>query len=121
MASAASPSFTECADLFLASMEGPWRNAKHRQQWCVALGGSYCKRLVSMGVSAMGTNDVLAMLTPSGRHRPRQLPGSVGAWSGYLIMLKCEVGDQTGARPFGAVICAPSSPAPSSHTVITRR
>src|SRR5262245_38873735 len=29
----AEPTFGDCADKFLASMEGQWRNAKHRAQW----------------------------------------------------------------------------------------
>lgn len=58
------PTFAECADLFLASMEGQWRNEKHRQQWRMTLGEAYCKRLLSMRVSAIGTDDVLAVLTP---------------------------------------------------------
>ena len=33
----AEPTFGECADKFLASMEGQWRNAKHRAQWRMTL------------------------------------------------------------------------------------
>ncbi|PWW03799.1 integrase [Hoeflea marina] len=58
------PTFAECADRFLTSMEGQWRNEKHRQQWRMTLGEAYCKRLLPMRVSAIATDDVLAVLTP---------------------------------------------------------
>lgn len=58
------PTFAECAELFLASMEGQWRNQKHRQQWRMTLGDAYCKRLLPMRVSAIGTDNVLGVLTP---------------------------------------------------------
>ena len=33
----AEPTFAECVDLFLNTMEGQWSNAKHRAQWRMTL------------------------------------------------------------------------------------
>lgn len=57
------PTFGECADKFLASMEGQWRNEKHRAQWRTTL-SEYARPLRSMRVSAIGTDDVLKVLSP---------------------------------------------------------
>lgn len=57
------PTFGECADQFLASMEGQWRNEKHRAQWRFTL-DQYCKAMRAKKVSAISTVDVLAALQP---------------------------------------------------------
>jgi integrase len=59
----AEPTFGECADKFLASMEGQWRNAKHRAQWRITL-TQYAAPLSGLKVSAIGTDDVLRVLNP---------------------------------------------------------
>lgn len=59
----AEPTFGECADRFLASMEGQWRNEKHRAQWRMTL-DQYAKPLRSKRVSDIGTDDVLKVLSP---------------------------------------------------------
>lgn len=59
----AEPTFAECADMFLASMEGQWRNEKHRAQWRMTL-SEYAKPLGSKRVSEIGTDDVLKVLSP---------------------------------------------------------
>jgi integrase len=59
----AEPTFGECADKFLASMEGQWRNAKHRAQWRMTL-TEYAAPLSDLKVSAIGTDDVLRVLNP---------------------------------------------------------
>lgn len=72
---AAEPTFGECADQLIASMKGSWRNAKHRDQWATTLSrkrddagalvrDGYCLKLIDRKVSAIGTDDVLAALTP---------------------------------------------------------
>lgn len=60
----AEPTFGECADRLLASMEGQWRNPKHREQWRMTLGEAYCKNLRPLKVSAVDTEAVLKVLTP---------------------------------------------------------
>lgn len=68
-------SFGEVADLFLESMEGSWKNQKHREQWRYTLSrkraeddslvrDGYCLNLIDLPVAAVDTNDVLKALTP---------------------------------------------------------
>ena len=59
----AEPTFAECADNFLASMEGSWRNSKHRAQWRMTL-AEYCRPIATKRVSAIGTVEVLSVLVP---------------------------------------------------------
>src|SRR5262245_46393678 len=59
----AEPTFGECVERFLASMEGQWRNAKTRAQWRMTL-TRYAAPISAMKVSAVGTDDVLRVLTP---------------------------------------------------------
>jgi integrase len=59
----AEPTFGECADKFLASMESSWRNAKHRAQWKMTL-DVYCGPIRAKRVSTIGTEDVLNVLNP---------------------------------------------------------
>ena len=65
----AEPTFGECADKFLASMEGQWRNAKHRAQWRMTL-TEYAAPISAIKVSAIGTDDVLRVLNPIWQSRP---------------------------------------------------
>lgn len=60
---AVEPSFAECAGMFLDSMEGKWRNEKHRAQWRSTL-DTYCKPIEHMGVSKIDTEQVLRVLQP---------------------------------------------------------
>lgn len=57
-------SFGECADAFIASMAGGWRNKKHANQWRMTLGDAYCKSIRSKSVAEVSTDDVLKILTP---------------------------------------------------------
>ncbi len=63
------PTFAACADMFLASMEGQWRNPKHRAQWRMTL-TAYCAVIRNRKVSEIGTEEVLAVLQPLWRSRP---------------------------------------------------
>lgn len=60
----AEKTFGDAADLFIASMEGSWRNQKHRAQWSMTLGDAYCKDIRQRPVAAISTEDVLRILTP---------------------------------------------------------
>ena len=78
----AAQSFGQCADDLISSMEGAWRNPKHRQQWRTTLSGEYdpkrirgdrksheahqtaLRRLRSTPVNQVGTDHVLAVLSP---------------------------------------------------------
>ena len=57
------PTFSECVDKFLGSMETQWRNAKHRAQWRMTL-TDYCTSIAKKKVSEIGTEDVLKVLKP---------------------------------------------------------
>jgi integrase len=59
----AEPIFSECVEKFLASMEGQWRNDKHKAQWRMTL-TDYCTPIGKKKVSAIGTEDILKVLKP---------------------------------------------------------
>ncbi|WP_115733826.1 tyrosine-type recombinase/integrase [Aminobacter aminovorans] len=59
----AESTFGDAADKFLASMEKSWKNEKHRAQWKMTL-EQYCAPMRAKRVSAIGTDDILAVLTP---------------------------------------------------------
>ena len=60
----AEPTFGECAEKFLASIESEWRNAKHRAQWHMTLGDTYCSTIRTKRVSHITTEDMLKVLSP---------------------------------------------------------
>ena len=57
------PTFGECADAYIASNEAAWGNAKHRYQVRLAL-TRYAAALRPLLVNQIGTEQVLAVLTP---------------------------------------------------------
>ncbi len=57
------PTFGECADGYIASMQDQWRNAKHQYQWRATL-TTFCEPIRSKRVSQIGTDEVLAVLEP---------------------------------------------------------
>jgi len=59
----AEPTFDGCADLLIESMEGSWRNMKHRAQWRMTL-KDYCEPIRQKRVSQIDTTDVLRVLRP---------------------------------------------------------
>jgi hypothetical protein len=63
------PSFGDCADTFLESMEGSWRNDKHRAQWRMTL-EVYCKPIRARRVSLIDTAAVLSVLNPIWQSKP---------------------------------------------------
>jgi integrase len=65
----AEPTFGECADKFLASMQSSWRNEKHRAQWKMTL-EVYCKTIRAKKVSDIATDDVLKVLNPVWQDKP---------------------------------------------------
>ena len=66
----AMPTFGDCVDLFLASMEGQWRNDKHKAQWRMTLGPAYCRAILEMHVSEVSTDHVLKVLDPVWTKKP---------------------------------------------------
>jgi integrase len=58
----AEPTFGECADMFIFSINSEWRNEKHKAQWTMTLSDAYCSSLRPKNVSSITTEDVLAVL-----------------------------------------------------------
>ncbi len=56
--------FEACAAEFLTSIEGAWKNDKHRAQWHMTLGPAYCSSILQMPVDKITTEHVLAILRP---------------------------------------------------------
>src|SRR5262245_46038817 len=63
------PTFGECADEFVASMEGKWRNQTHRAQWVMTL-TRYAEEIRSMPVNMVETAAVLRVLKPHWQRIP---------------------------------------------------
>ncbi|MGH6860206.1 MAG: tyrosine-type recombinase/integrase [Phyllobacterium sp.] len=59
----AEPTFGECADMYLKTIDSEFRNDKHRAQWKMTL-KVYCENIRKRRVSKIGTDDVLQVLTP---------------------------------------------------------
>ena len=66
---ASQPTFGECADQLLDSIEVGWRNEKHRAQWRMTL-ERYAAPIRSRKVSDIETDDVLRVLSPLWQTRP---------------------------------------------------
>lgn len=60
---AGEPTFGECSEEMIASMEAGWRNAKHRAQWRSTL-STYCSSIWTRPVSEVFVDDVLKILQP---------------------------------------------------------
>ena len=63
------PTFGNCADEFIASMEGQWKNDKHRAQWRMTL-ETYAGPIRQKSVADVDTDDVLRVLQPIWQKRP---------------------------------------------------
>lgn len=91
------PTFGECADLFLDSMEGQWRNTKHRAQWRMTL-EKYAAPLRWKRVSKIDTDDVLTILTPIWKTKPETASRLRGRIERVLDHAKAR-GWRTGENP----------------------
>ncbi|MEP9399075.1 integrase arm-type DNA-binding domain-containing protein [Mesorhizobium sp. KR2-14] len=93
----AEPTFAECVDQFLASMESSWRNEKHRAQWRMTL-TAYCKPIQTRKVSAIDTADVLEVLTPIWKEKAETASRLRGRIERVLDFAKAK-GWRTGENP----------------------
>ena len=81
------PTFAEAARTVHALHRPSWRSAKHAGQWLAVLERHAFPRLGALPVSAVGTADVMAVLTPIWRRTPataqrvRQRIGKVMLWA----------------------------------------
>jgi integrase len=69
MASAAKPTFGQCADALLQAKSSEWRNEKHRAQWQMTL-ADYAKPLRALPVDEVDTAAVLGVLQPLWQAKP---------------------------------------------------
>lgn len=93
----AEPTFGECADQFLASMQGQWRNEKHRAQWKMTL-ESYATTIRFKRVSLVSTDDILKVLTPIWREKPETASRLRGRLERVLDFAKAK-GWRSGENP----------------------
>lgn len=93
----AEPTFGEAAERFLAGMETGWKNEKHRQQWRSTL-DTYCTAMKDKRVSAIGTDDVLAALTPIWREKAETASRLRGRIERVLDFARAK-GWRTGENP----------------------
>ncbi|CDX45287.1 Phage-related integrase [Mesorhizobium sp. SOD10] len=93
----AEPTFGECADKFLASMEASWRNDKHRAQWRMTL-TEYCGTIRTKRVSEVGTDEVLEILLPIWNSKPETASRLRGRIERVLDFAKAK-GWRTGENP----------------------
>jgi integrase len=69
-AKAEKPTFAKCAEDLIAAVGKGWRNAKHRAQWEMTLGDTYCKRIRKKPVDEVDTADILEILKPIWQEKP---------------------------------------------------
>nr|WP_316651403.1 integrase arm-type DNA-binding domain-containing protein [uncultured Gellertiella sp.] len=91
------PSFLDCADTFLKSMEGQWRNEKHRAQWRMTV-TEYTKAMHHKSVAEIGTDDVLKVLSPMWQEKPETASRLRGRLERILDFAKVR-GWRTGENP----------------------
>ena len=91
------PTFGETADRFVASMEGGWRNDKHKAQWAMTL-RDYARPLRDLPVNEVSTEDVLAVLKPHWERRPETASRLRGRIERVLNAAKAH-GHRSGENP----------------------
>lgn len=64
------PTFAKCAEDLIAAVGKGWRNAKHKAQWEMTLGDTYCKSIRKKPVDQVTTVDVLEILKPIWQEKP---------------------------------------------------
>ena len=97
MKTAGVPTFGAMADVFIASKEAEWRNEKHRAQWRMTL-AHYAAPLRSRPVSEIGTEAVLAILTPIWQAKPETASRLRGRIEAVLDAAKAR-GYRSGENP----------------------
>jgi integrase len=64
------PTFGAFADQLITDIEGGFRNEKHRAQWRMTIGDTYCRALRGKPIDAIDTADVLQVLKPIWLSKP---------------------------------------------------
>jgi integrase len=58
------PTFGEFADAYVQEIEDGFSNSKHRAQWKMTLGDTYCASIRDKAIDEISTDDVVAILRP---------------------------------------------------------
>jgi integrase len=91
------PTFAEMTDEVVGSLEGAWRNPKHRQQWRTTL-ATYCQQIKGLPVDAISTDHVLAILKPLWSRVPETASRLRGRIEKVLDAARAR-GHRTGENP----------------------
>jgi integrase len=62
--------FSGYADGFIASKRAGWKNEKHKAQWTMTLGATYCGSIRDKSINAISLDDVRALLAPIWTSKP---------------------------------------------------
>jgi integrase len=57
-------SFAMAADAYITSIESGFKNEKHKAQWRMTLGPTYCSNIVNRPVDSIGLTDILTVVKP---------------------------------------------------------
>ena len=91
------PAFGKASDDLIASMEGSWRNEKHKAQWRMTM-QEYCKSIRSLPVDKIDTNHVLSVLKPLWTSRPETASRLRGRIEAVLAAATAK-GHRQGSNP----------------------
>lgn len=91
------PTFAECCEFFLESMQDQWSNAKHRQQWRNTL-KQYCKPIANKRVSQIELHDALSVLKKIWKEKPETASRLRGRIERVLNFARVK-GWRTGENP----------------------
>jgi integrase len=95
---ATSRTFGAFADEWIEKMEDGWRNEKHRAQWRMTLGDTYCTSLRKRPIADVTTDDVLKVLRPVWRTKAETARRIRGRIERVLDAAKAA-GERTGENP----------------------
>jgi len=95
--SEAIPTFGKTSDDLIATMEGSWRNDKHKAQWRMTM-QEYCKPIRNLAVDKIDTNHVLSVLKPLWTSRPETASRLRGRIEAVLAAATAN-GYRTGPNP----------------------
>jgi len=91
------PTFGECADAYVETMQSSWRNTKHAAQWSMTL-KTYAKPVRNHPVDEITTQDILDILQPLWKRVPETAKRLRGRIENVLDAAKAK-GQRSGENP----------------------
>ena len=91
------PTFGECADAYVETMQSSWRNPKHAAQWSMTL-KTYAKPIRNHSVDEITTQDILDILQPLWKRVPETAKRLRGRIENVLDAAKAK-GQRSGENP----------------------